>query len=191
MSLLIDTTGLLHSVWPFCGSSVGFKGTLWSLKHCQCLFQRSVNTVFIMLLLCPKATYHFLLYSILFHLFCHPEFYIVCVCIYIYVNSWNCAIRSVGTGRIFIRLIPDLSDRLVPDSPGVAMSHGAFLEAQSRAHSDPWVRSWEILRWPTCALQWRCPAQGHPPTSLWRKLTQLLISVVPIPGYILGSLGNL
>ena len=63
--------------------------------------------------------------------------YSVCVCIYIYVNSWNCAIRSVGTGRIFIRLIPDLSDRLVPDSPGVAMSHGAFLEAQSRAHSDP------------------------------------------------------
>lgn len=28
LSLLIDTTGLLHSLWPFCGSSVGFKGTL-------------------------------------------------------------------------------------------------------------------------------------------------------------------
>lgn len=70
-----------------CGSSVSFKGTLWRLKHSQSLFQRTVNTVFIMLLLCLQACNHSLLHSILF-IYCNIQ-RLYTSGMWLHVTSWT------------------------------------------------------------------------------------------------------
>jgi len=80
VSFLIDTSGLLSisvaslfDLMSCVGPLLALKGLYGDLKHSESLFQRTGNTVFIKHPLCSKARNHFLLCSILFHLFYHPK----------------------------------------------------------------------------------------------------------------------
>lgn len=95
--------------------------------------------------------------------------------------------RMLGT--IFLDLIPDLLGNLFPILKAWPHSDlGVRTSLLTRSSNDPHVH-WS----------WRHTAQGQPPILLLRKLgklelprvTQLFISVVPVLGYIMRSLGSL
>lgn len=64
----MDTSGLLHSMWPFSvfdlisylGPQLALKRLCWGFKHTQSLLQRTVNTVFIMLFPKPAVISYYI-----------------------------------------------------------------------------------------------------------------------------------